>query len=332
MKISKIIFALVFGCVLALSNSALAQHDGHNHDGHSHNHEKQGNDLDFQANGESGNGGYDAGATAFHHIADANVYSIGPIQIPLPCFLYDKDSGKFSAFLSNKFHIHGTHGDGMHAYKGYVLNGGTVMKIKNPSEQMLNDAHGVNLASGSDHHHIFHSKNKTIDGKDNLVYYFTQGGKDYELVKKSTLDGGLFGGGLTSFYDFSITKNVVSMFIVALFLLWLFISIANTYKNNVGKAPSGKQGFFEPMFVFIQDEVAKPFLGDKWKKYLPFLLTLFFFILGLNLWGQIPFLGGSNVTGNLAFTAVIAIIAFFVVNLSGNKHYWEHVLLSLIHI
>ena len=251
-----------------------------------------------------------------------SVYSIGPLQIPLPCILYDKDSGKLSTFLSSKFHIHGTHGDGTHAYKGYVLNEGTVMKIKNPTQDMLTASHGVQIGG----HHPFHSEKKKVDGKEKEVYYFTQGGKKFELIKKSTLDGGMFGGGLTSFYDFSITKNVVSMFIVALFLLWLFISIANTYKNNVGKAPSGKQGFFEPMFVFIQDEVAKPFLGDKWKKYLPFLLTLFFFILGLNLWGQVPFLGGSNVTGNLAFTAVLAIVAFFVVNFSGNKHYWEHVL------
>ena len=79
------------------------------------------------------------------------------------------------------------------------------------------------------------------------------------------------------------------------------------------------------MFVFIQDEVVKPFLGDKWKKFLPFLMTLFFFILGLNLFGQIPFLGGSNVTGNLAFTAVLAIAAFIITNINGNAHYWEHI-------
>jgi F-type H+-transporting ATPase subunit a len=91
-------------------------------------------------------------------------------------------------------------------------------------------------------------------------------------------------------------------------------------------APKGFQNFMEPIFIFIQDEVCKPFLGPLWEKYLPFIMSLFFFILGLNLFGQIPFLGGSNVTGNLAFTMVLAIIAFIVTNLSGNAHYWKHIL------
>lgn len=90
-------------------------------------------------------------------------------------------------------------------------------------------------------------------------------------------------------------------------------------------APKGLQSLIEPIFLFIQDEVAKPFIGAKWEHYLPYLLSLFFFILGLNLFGQIPFLGGSNVTGNLAFTGVLALFTFFVVNLNGNKHYWEHI-------
>ena len=289
-----------------LSNSSFAQHEGDNHGTEEH--------ADHAVADE-----FNAGETAFHHIADANVYSIGPLQLPLPCILYDKDRAKWSMFMSSAFHIHGAHGDGYHAVDGYVLNGGTVMKIKNPTQAML-DGHGVKIADQSNHHPFSH---ETTDG----VYtdYFMSEGTKYELVKKSTLDGGLFGGGLTSYYDFSLTKNVVSMIIVCALLLWLFISIANMYKRNVGKAPTGKQGFIEPMFVFIQDEVAKPFLGKKWKKFLPFLMTLFFFVLGLNLWGQVPFFGGANVTGNLAVTMVLALAAFIVTNINGNKHYWEHI-------
>ena len=85
------------------------------------------------------------------------------------------------------------------------------------------------------------------------------------------------------------------------------------------------QAFLEPMFVFIQDEVAKPFLGHNWEKFLPLLMAIFFFILGLNLFGQIPFFGNSNVTGNLSVTLVLAVIAFIVTNINGNRHYWEHV-------
>jgi F-type H+-transporting ATPase subunit a len=90
-------------------------------------------------------------------------------------------------------------------------------------------------------------------------------------------------------------------------------------------APQGVQTFIETFFVFIQDEVAKPFLGKKYMTFLPFLMCLFFFILGLNLFGQIPFFGGSNVSGNLAVTMVLAVLAFLVTNFNGNKHYWEHI-------
>jgi F-type H+-transporting ATPase subunit a len=116
------------------------------------------------------------------------------------------------------------------------------------------------------------------------------------------------------------------MLVVFLFLALVFNGVAKAYAKRDGMAPTGLQGFIEPIFLFIQDEVAKPFIGAKWEKYLPFLMSIFFFILGLNLFGQIPFFGGSNVTGNLAFTGVMAILTFLVVNLSGNKHYWEHVL------
>ena len=250
---------------------------------------------------------FDAGATAFHHIADANVYSIGPLQIPLPCILYNKHDG-LSMFLSSKFGFENLgHGDGHYAYNGYVLDGGTVRMVAD---------------------HTFPKENTEIkgiihDAENNA--FGCLGGQMYPTYAKSTADFGLFGGGITPFYDFSITKNVVSMFLVFVFMLFIFLKIAKAYSSREGQAPTGLQGFIEPIFVFIQDEVCKPFLGSKYLKYQPFIMSLFFFILGLNLFGQIPFFGGSNVTGNLAFTAVIAILAFIVTNFSGNKHYWEHI-------
>lgn len=250
---------------------------------------------------------FDPGATAFHHIADANVYSIGPLQIPLPCILYNTDSG-LDVFLSSKFGFNRLgHGDGHYAYKGYVLDGGTVKMISDPSfPKEKTEIKG-----------IYHDK------KGNAMVCV--GDDIYPTYKKSTADFGLFGGGITPFYDFSITKNVVTMFIVFMFFLWMFFKIKNAYVERDGKAPSGIQSFIEPIFLFIQDEVCKPFLGDKYLKYQPFIMSLFFFILGLNLFGQIPFFGGSNVTGNLAFTAVLAILAFIVTNISGKKDYWQHV-------
>lgn len=300
MKFSKIFFALVFGLLLTFTNTAQA----------------------------GGGGDFDAKATAFHHIADANVYSIGPWSFPLPCILYNKDTGKWSVFSSGKFHIVGHHGDGSEIVDGYVLNGGTVNRITNPTPEMLEGTMSIVDHSHDDHghaHHIFGHEKKTVDGKEKEVSYFEKNGQKFYLEDKTAWDYGVFGGDFTSFYDFSITKNVVSMILVCLFMMFVFFRIAKMYKTNEGKAPSGIQGFFEPMVVFIQDEVAKPFLGKKWKQFLPFLLTIFFFILGLNLFGQVPFFGGSNVSGSLSVTLVLAIASFFVVNLSGNAHYWEHV-------
>ncbi|MGB3083398.1 MAG: F0F1 ATP synthase subunit A, partial [Saprospiraceae bacterium] len=169
------------------------------------------------------------------------------------------------------------------------------------------------------------SKKVTVGGKEKEQDFAIINGIEYALDKSSTADGGLFGGGLTSFYDFSITKNVFSMLFVFLLLSWVFLSMAKNYKKAPGTAPKGAQLLMEPLVIFIQEEVAKPFLGPKWERFLPMLLSIFFFVLGLNLFGQIPFLGGSNVTGNLSFTMVLALIAFIVVNFNGNKHYWEHI-------
>jgi len=268
----------------------------------------------FAGSDPSGDAGYDPAAPAFHHISDANVYSIGPWQIPLPCILYVPGEG-WKIFSSSQFQITKPHGDGKVAVDRFVLVGGRIKLIKDESFPM-----GV-VELGKDHHdlhHLWHGDAPAI----------SHNGKSHNLAfhSSSTADGGVFGGGITPFYDFSLTKNVVSMILVCFFMGWFFISMARKYARTEGQAPSGSQSLFETIIVFIQDEVAKPFLGKDWERLLPFLLTLFFFILGLNLWGQVPFFGGANVTGNLAVTMVLAIVTFIVTLINGNKHYWEHML------
>ena len=126
-------------------------------------------------------------------------------------------------------------------------------------------------------------------------------------------------------YDLSITRNVVQMFIALLILVWLLTSVAKRYRTGDGvtKAPKGWQNAIEPVVTFIRDEVAKPNLGHSYQKFLPLLLTIFFFILINNIFGLIP--GSANVTGNIAFTAVLGVISFIIINLSTNKHYWAHI-------
>jgi len=126
-------------------------------------------------------------------------------------------------------------------------------------------------------------------------------------------------------YDFSLTRNVVQMILALIVLCWLMISVAKTYAKGQGviSAPKGKQNLVEVLVGFIRDEVAKPNLGHKANKYLPYLLTVFFFILINNIVGLIP--GTANVTGNIAFTAVLGVISFVVILASSNSHYWGHI-------
>lgn len=127
------------------------------------------------------------------------------------------------------------------------------------------------------------------------------------------------------FYDISITRNVVQMILALALLVWIMLTVAGRYKkgHGVNTAPRGMQNLIEPVITFVRDEVAKPNLGHKWEKYLPYLLTVFFFILINNLVGLIP--GSANVTGNIAFTLILGIISFIVILASSKKHYWGHI-------
>jgi F-type H+-transporting ATPase subunit a len=124
-------------------------------------------------------------------------------------------------------------------------------------------------------------------------------------------------------YDLSLTRNVVQMFLALILLTWIMISVANRYKKNPRKAPSGMQNAMEVVISFVRDEVAKPNVGAKADKYMPYFLTIFFFILINNIIGLIP--GTANVTGNIAFTLIFSLISFVVILISTNGHYWMHI-------
>lgn len=123
--------------------------------------------------------------------------------------------------------------------------------------------------------------------------------------------------------DVSITKNVAMLLINSTLLLVVLVAAARGYKRNAGRAPSGVQSFIEPIVVFVRDEVVKPNIGHRYERYLPYLLTLFFFILFGNLLGLLP--GAGNLTGNIAVTATLAFFTFIITNVSGNKSYWGHI-------
>ncbi len=124
-------------------------------------------------------------------------------------------------------------------------------------------------------------------------------------------------------FDISITKNVVSIWMSVIILLLIFFPVAKKYKERKNQTPKGLQSFFEPIVVFVRDEIAIPMLGKKHKKYLPYLLTIFFFIWVNNLLGLLP--TAANASGNIAFTMTLALCTFLVTNFTLNKHYWRHI-------
>ncbi|WP_020568086.1 F0F1 ATP synthase subunit A [Neolewinella persica] len=308
----KLVLRLLFLLVLS-TGFVFAQEADHNDD-----------DKRVEADGSHGEEGsheaYEPVTEIMNHISDANEFHLfGHYAIPLPIILYAPEHG-FKFGLSNMFH------HGKTAVDGYVLNHGRVNRVADPA---FPEGHIELAANDHDLHDVIEMTTHEVDGKTRDLGLLSYGGEEYKLDKPSTLDGGLAGGGITSFYDFSITKNVFTMMLAALLLwiVWVMI-IKKKYINGAGKAPSGLQSLMEPVFVFIRDEVTKPMIGEKhYERFQPFIMSLFFFILFCNLFGLIPlFPGSANVTGNIAVTLGLALLVMLVTNFNGNKDYWMHIL------
>lgn len=257
---------------------------------------------------------FNAGDNAVHHISDANViHVVGDMYINLPVILKSDKGWKLGT--TGMFHVH-HHGNGELASDGYVLVHGSVMRI-------LDEKYQSGEFKIEDYTHQVIEEN----GKSKTVYNAVIDGQCLRLEAKTTYDGGILGGGVTGFSDFSITRNVFTMLLTFVILFFVFRRVAASATRTKGQAPRGLQNFIEPFYTFIRDEVAKPNIGPKYEKYMPYLLSAFFFILGLNLIGQIPFFpGGANVTGNISITIVLALITFLISTFSANKHFWEHTL------
>ncbi len=189
----------------------------------------------------------------------------------------------------------------------------------------ISDAHSWEIFHGFTVHLpvIVYSSEKGLDIFSSSNFY----NEDHELVpamgyvmdhEHITLESG------EHVLDFSITKNVLFLFLNAIILLWVFFAVAKGYKKNHGKAPSGIQSFFEPIILYIRDEIVKPNIGPKYDRYLPYLLTLFFFIWFGNLLGLLP--AAANLTGNIAITLLLALFSLIITTASGNRTYWMHIL------
>ncbi|MBS1599363.1 MAG: F0F1 ATP synthase subunit A [Bacteroidetes bacterium] len=223
------------------------------------------------------------------HVSDGHEFHFATVgghhvTIPLPVILYSPQKG-LSVFMSSAF----DHGKELH--DGYRLL----------EEDFIEE----------------HKLNEVKDAKGAAVFF---AGKVYATDAAGMPDNSV------KVYDFSLTRNVVQIFISLILLVWIMTGVAKQYAKGKGvtSAPSGFQNAVEPIITFVRDEVGKPNLGHKYEKYMPYLLTVFFFILINNLIGMIP--GTANVTGNIAFTAMLGIISFIVILFSSNKHYWGHII------
>lgn len=228
---------------------------------------------------------------AMHHISDANTWVFyenknhEPVGIQLPRILWNKETGRLNFYLNTEKAIGA----------GYSEE---IEFNKQASEGKLI----IPGAAGK-----FEELQKKIESEKN------PGVKKILLAEQKKLKP----------LDFSITKNVLFLLMTAILLLWIFLSIAKKYKKNPVSAPKGIQSAFEPIIVFIRDDIARTYIPHHYERYLPLLLNLFFFIWFLNMIGLIPF--SANVSGNFAFTATLALITAVVTNFSAGKRYWGHI-------
>ncbi len=230
--------------------------------------------------------GFDAGKMIMHHISDAHeIHIIGDVAIYLPIILIT-DEG-LDVFSSSHFY-----------HDERTLQADSTLQQEEQDHYFVHDKYVMY------HEHIYLADEN--------------GGVTIDPETEKVMNASVF--------DMSITKSVAGLLLTVVILLLIFLSVARAYKKRVGQAPKGLQSFMEPMILFIRDEVAVPSLGaKKADRFLPFLLTIFFFIWIANMLGLIPFIGGFNVTGTLSVTLVLATVVFIITTFSGNKHYWGHI-------
>lgn len=180
---------------------------------------------------------------------------------------------------------------------------------------------GLDVFLSSNFHHG-HSTYKGYKLEKNTIVAVNEmeAGDAHEATVNEELTKGL--------YDFSLTKNATQLFITCMIMFLLFLSVAKAYSRREGQAPKGLQSLVEPIVIFVRDDIAKAAIGEKhYKRFLPFLLTVFFFIWINNLMGLVPlFPGGANITGCISITMTLAAIVLIIIILNGKKDYWMHMI------
>lgn len=244
----------------------------------------------------------DSGKIIIGHVTDSHSWHIldyktadgaeHPVAINLPIILID--DGHLEVFSSKRFH----HGHAVYQGKKhtYALVGGGLEKEEIVCVEALPGA-----------------------ADDSETQQLQIGDKNYALVTDAE-------GNAVKPVDISITKTAAAIMIAVALLLMIILVTAKQYKKRAGQAPHGMQSLIELLVLHVRDGIVEPILGHHTNRFLPYLLTLFFFIFFCNILGLIPiFPAGANITGNIAVTAILALITFLITNLKGNKHYWKDI-------
>lgn len=197
------------------------------------------------------------------------------------------------------------------------------VSIELPVIVIANGQFDVFMSSAFDHGHavVHKGKNNYVIYEDDIFLTDKEGNLNFEINEKTNEKVVTNKEPL----DLSITKTVAGIIISAIILLLIFIPVARSYKKRPGR-PKGLQAFMEPLIIFVNDDIVKPNIGEKYQRYSPYILTVFFFILINNILGLVPiFPGGTNVTGNISVTFTLAAFTLLITNFSGSKQYWKHI-------
>lgn len=264
---------------------------------------------------------------AVHHTADGNYLDFAPmgrVELPRLLVVRHADGGLgFDAFLST----------------GAAIESGRYRSVAHETGEAHGEEGTEGDGTGADHGAGGQDSGEHAAGAETGDHAVVPGLAEDELHPGSTgeaaaaeahegdyLEGTLEPTEGAVVVDLSITRHVFFLFLTVGLLFLLLVPMGGRYKRGVGRtsAPRGLlQNMLETFVVYIRDEVAKPNLGKDYRKYLPYLLTAFFFILTANLLGLVPF--GATATSNIAVTAVLALFTFVITQLSGTKDYWMHI-------
>ena len=214
------------------------------------------------------------------------------------------------------------------SYEWHIIDlGNTDISIPLPVILISKDKGLVVFMSSKFHHEHDVYKGFYVGQEGETIEKLNSEGEIHKIDVKGKIVEVLSNGNKTLPFDLSITKNIAALFFSVFLILLIFISVGNSYKRNPLSPPKGLQSVLEPIILFVRDDIAKSSIGEKkYERFMPYLLTVFFFILINNMLGLVPiFPGGANVTGNIAITMVLALFTFTITTISGNKSYWQHI-------